>query len=164
MEKHELASVSEKLSRRFIAKDDELKLFLWRNNQNVRLFSRSTELIEREAHAKWFNARILDINKQPLFIFDLGQKSIGMTRLDCRSEVEHHYEISVLVDESFQNQGFATAMISQTLIFAKEELSATEITAVIHLKNIQSIRLFGGLHFQKKNRILDEFEEYGIYL
>jgi RimJ/RimL family protein N-acetyltransferase len=164
MEKRELASVSEKLIRRFIAKDDELKLFLWRNNYNVRLFSRSTALIEREVHSKWFNARILDINRQPLFIFDLGKNSIGMTRLDCKSEVDRHYEISVIVDESFQNQGFAAAMISQTLIFAKEELSATEITAVIHLKNIQSIRLFSRLHFQKKNKILDDFEEYGIYL
>ena len=164
MENHDANSVSEILSCRFVTRDDESKLLIWRNKANVRMFSRSLALIDREAHSLWFKARLLEMRKQPLFIFEFEQKPIGMTRLDCINDLEGLFEISVIVDETFQNRGFATKMISQTLLFAKIELEAKEIAAVIHTDNVRSIQLFTRLNFRRKAKSFDKFDEYRIYL
>lgn len=164
MENYDATPVSDVLSRRFVTKDDESKLLIWRNKANVRKFSRSLELIDREAHSLWFKARLLEMRKQPLFIFEFEQKPIGMSRLDCINDIEDLFEISVIVDESFQNRGFATEMISQTLVFAKNELEVKEITATIHIDNFRSIQLFTRLNFRRKAKLLDKFDEFRIYL
>ncbi len=67
------------------------------------------------------------------------------------------YEISIIVVESFQHLGFATSMILQILQFTKKRLSAEEIRAVIHVGNIQSVRLFTNLKFIKISNIQSEF-------
>ena len=87
-----------------------------------------------------------------------------MSRLDCINDLEGLFEISVIVDETFQNRGFATKMISQTLLFAENELEAKEIAAVIHIDNVRSIQLFTRLNFHRKAKSFDKFDEYRIYL
>jgi RimJ/RimL family protein N-acetyltransferase len=115
-------------------------------------------------HSEWFEARLNQIQIQPLLIFNWNQQEIGMVRLDKLNALSKIFEISILVDESFQNRGFATSMISQSLVFAKLELSAEEVRATIHTDNISSMQLFIKMNFLSISKIEDRFQEYGVYL
>ena len=125
MKKYASSPISEALSFRHANKDDESTLLAWRNNPNVRKYSRTADYIDQNMHSKWFEARLIEIQIQPLLIFIWNQKEIGMIRLDKLNSPSNIFEISILVDEFFQNRGFATSMISQSLEFAKLELSLT---------------------------------------
>ena len=164
MEKYASSSISEELSFRYATKDDESILLAWRNSQNVRKYSSTTDYIDQNMHSEWFEARLSNIQIQPLLIFNWNQKEIGMVRLDKLNAPSKIFEISILVDEFFQNRGFATLMISQSLEFAKLELSAEEVRATIHKKNIHSIQLFTKMNFLSISKRENTFQEYGIYL
>ena len=164
MEKIELNSISEELSLRIATQDDEFLILSWRNNPNVRKFSRTIEPIPQSIHAEWFHARLLEIQKAPYFIFQLDKQPVGMVRLDTKHDLPGVFEINILVDESFQNRGFATVMISEVLKFAKENLSVAEIRAFIHKENIQSIKLFKKFGFLKNQDAVDFFQEYYLSL
>ena len=164
MEKYPSSFISGELSFRYANKDDDSILFTWRNNPNVRKYSRTTDYIDQNIHIEWFEERLNKIQIQPLLIFKWNQKKIGMVRLDKLKAPSKIFEMSILVDESFQNQGFATSMISQSLEFAKLELSAKEVRATIHIENISSIRLFTNMNFLSISEKEDVFQEYVIYL
>ena len=164
MKKDESSSVPDDLSFRYANKDDELLMLAWRNNINVRRYSRNTEAIEQSVHAEWLRSRLIEIVNQPLFIFHFKERAVGVVRLERINESPKIFEISIQVDESFQNRGFATSMISQVLLFAKKKLLATEIRAIIHQENSHSIRLFSNLNFLKTQTTNGGFEEYRIYL
>ena len=164
MEKYASSSISEELSFRYATKDDESILLAWRNSQNVRKYSSTTDYIDQNMHSEWYEARLSNIQIQPLLIFNCNQKEIGMVRLDKLNAPSKIFEISILVDEFFQNRGFATLMISQSLEFAKLELSAEEVRATIHKKNIHSIQLFTKMNFLSISKSEDRFQKYTIYL
>jgi len=144
------------------AQDEDI-LLSWRNNPNVKKYSRSNQDISSMAHKNWFNLRLLDLSNEPILIFQFEGKKIGMTRLDTIEGTISLYEISVLVSEDFQGRGFATNMVAQSLNFASKNLQANGVIASIHRKNLASIRLFTKLSFEKISDSDSEFEEYAIY-
>ena len=164
MEKYESSSISEELSFRYANKDDESILLAWRNDPSVRKYSRTTDYIDQNMHSEWFEARLKKIQIQPLLIFIWNHKEIGMVRLDKLNALSKVFEISILVGESFQNRGFATLMLSKSLEFAKLELSAEEVRAVIHMENVSSIQLFTKMNFLSISKNEDRFQKYTIYL
>jgi RimJ/RimL family protein N-acetyltransferase len=164
MKKNGSPFISEEITFRYADKDDEFLLLSWRNNPMVLKYSRTKDSIDQKIHARWINERLAEFEKQPIFIFYLKQKAIGMVRLDCINDTLKIFEISIIVDESFQNRGFATSMISQILRFAKTNLSTLEMRAVIHNGNIKSIRLFTNLNFIRIPNPMKEFGEFRIYL
>ena len=54
-------------------------------------------------------------------------------------------------------------MLSESLEFAKLELSAEEVRATIHIENISSIQLFTKMNFLSISK-KDGFQKYTIYL
>ena len=162
MRNHESYFDARELYFRFPDSKDVDLLLSWRNNPNVRKYSRDTEVIDQNTHAEWFAGRLKDLEKQPLFIFIWQQNDVGIVRLDSRADSLGIFEISILVDERFQNRGFATKMISQVIQYAKKNLSAKEIRAVVHFENYQSISLFTKLDFCKTKKIQKQFEEYSF--
>ena len=164
MKKHESSFAAEELSFRYANLNDEAILLAWRNDPKVRKYSRMSDSIDLNVHAKWFSERLIVIETQPIFIFQWKLKNVGMIRLDSSNNSLNIYEINIIVEESFQNLGFATSMILQILKLAKNELSGREIRAVIHKENTNSIRLFTNLNFVRIPNIEGEFQEYRIYL
>jgi RimJ/RimL family protein N-acetyltransferase len=164
MKKHESSFADEELSFRYANINDEALLLAWRNDPKVRKYSRMSDSIDLNIHAKWFSERLNVIDTQPIFIFQWKLKNVGMIRLDLGNNSLEIYEISIIVDESLQNLGFATSMILQILELAKNELLAREIRAFIHAENLHSIRLFNNLNFHKTSGEIGGFEEYAIYL
>jgi RimJ/RimL family protein N-acetyltransferase len=149
---------------RYANSDDNLLILSWRNNPKVRKYSRSREKIKQDTHDIWFNARLTKMDLEPIFIFSFQGRNLGMIRLDRVSKSSSSFEISILVDEVFQKRGFASLMVSQILLLARNNFAATELVANIHLQNLPSIQLFTKLDFHKTSKIDGKFEEYKFYL
>jgi len=157
-------SAENSLSFRYANSEDNLLILSWRNNLKVRKYSRSREKIEQDIHDIWFKARLTKIDLEPIFIFSFQSRDLGMIRLDRVGKSLSSFEISILVDEVFQDRGFASLMVSQILLLARNNFAATELVANIHQQNLPSVQLFTKLDFHKTSNIDGEFEEYKIYL
>ena len=163
MSKSDAFSGENSLCFRYANSDDNLMILSWRNNPKVRKYSRSGEIIEQDIHDKWFNARLTEIDLEPIFVFSFRGKNIGMVRLDRVRKSLSSFEINILVDEVYQNRGFASSMVSQILQLARNNFAATELVANIHLENLPSIQLFTKFDFHKTSNIEGEYEEYKLY-
>jgi len=164
MSKPRALSAESGLNLRYANSKDNLLILDWRNNTDVRKYSRSREIIEQDIHDKWFTIRLANMHLEPILIFSFQGKDFGMTRLDKASDSSSTFEISILVDPDFQGRGFARMMISQTLLLAQDSLAATELVANIHRENLSSIGLFTNLDFHKTQNVKGQFEEFRIYL
>ena len=127
-------------------------LLIWRNDPNVRKFSKSTELISRTEHIVWLENRLKRFKNEPLFIFDIGGELAGTARLDSLRKVEQSFEVSILVDPKFQGFGYAKILLDQICDYAKVNLNAESIVAEIHMDNSKSVKLFQSSGFTYSTR------------
>jgi len=152
--------IDDRLLMRLARETDKDALLNWRNNPGVVQFTRTQASISIDAHAHWFKERLRILNLEPIFIFTLDETPIGMTRLDRIESERNGYEVSILVDEQFQNAGVGKLILLRTCEFGKDGLSATFIRAEIHNKNLASIKLFTKLGFVEKSKVDDNFSSY----
>ncbi len=118
----------------------------WRNNPDVRKWSRNQEILSQDEHEKWFSDWLMpNHQKGHFFIIEDSFSSLGMVRFDSRSL--HEYEISIVVDPNHQNQGVARtaiALAAHEIILSDGNFS---VLATIHRKNRLSISLFTKIGF-----------------
>jgi RimJ/RimL family protein N-acetyltransferase len=156
----EFGSVSSDISFSPATSDHESVLLAWRNNPNVRHYSQSTKIINETSHSSWFSARLTRMTLEPIFIFSIQQMNIGMVRLDKIQSEPNVFEISIIVDEFYQNRGYAKFMILQILRFATKELSAFQFVAYIHHANSHSKRLFTKVGFVNVPSDSNKFQKF----
>ncbi|TMO57486.1 UDP-2,4-diacetamido-2,4,6-trideoxy-beta-L-altropyranose hydrolase [Pseudoalteromonas phenolica] len=120
-------------------------VFKWQSNPVIRQFSRNPNPISWSEHQKWMKAA-LKSNTRHIYIIrsktHLDDLSVGMLRLD-----EHldGYEISILVDEKFQNQNIALNAIKSI----PEQFLLKKIYATVSTANKASQNLFTKAGFKK---------------
>jgi RimJ/RimL family protein N-acetyltransferase len=122
-------------------------LLTWRNDPNVRKFSKSTSLISPTEHNVWLEDRLKRFEEEPLFIFTIEGDLAGTARLDALPEEEKSFEISILIDPKFQGLGYSKILLNQVFDHAFGKLQAEMIIAVIHSGNSKSIKLFQSAGF-----------------
>jgi RimJ/RimL family protein N-acetyltransferase len=137
---------------RIASLSDAHSLLEWRNDSVVRQFSKSSEHINENEHIFWLKTRLPKCNKEPLFIFMLGDLAAGTARLDCVLEDEKSLEISILLDPQYQGQGNAKVLLDLVYNYAIEKLQAEVIIAYIHSENIRSVKLFESAGFKYSNK------------
>lgn len=137
---------------------DMHRLFEWRNGLEVVNFTSNQGTISKTEHEIWFQKRMSKLGSEPIWIFELDNIAIGMTRLDALKSDSGIFEISIIVDTNFKNLGFGTKMIEQSCEFARANLSAKSIYARVHNKNKISIRLFLKLKFKLIYSSLDSID------
>ena len=135
---------------RLAGETDKETLLVWRNNPIVARYSKTGSTITAEDHSKWFEGRQLTLNESPIFIFSQGQVPVGMTRLDLIEKEPLVFELSILVDDRFQNAGLGKQMLEYTCETATNLYAAKTIQAYIHKDNLPSQKLFLRLGFSKK--------------
>ena len=147
---------------RLARESDKEALLNWRNNPNVMRFTRTKTAIPMGEHEIWFERRLKMLEQEPIWIFTSREARIGMTRLDLIDPVEKEFEVSILVDENYQNAGFGKKMLFRTCDFALNQLVAKCIRAEIHIENQASINLFSKLGFIKQSINDEEFFTYDL--
>lgn len=135
---------------------DSLQLYKWRNSEDVRIYSRNSELISFADHEKWLEHKLAG-SESDIYIFSTNGQPCGTTRLDFIGQ--SHWEISVTVDSEFRKLGLGKLMIEETCKNAVRDLNANVIEAHIHRENIASIGLFQSIGFKE----FLSFEDYVSY-
>jgi RimJ/RimL family protein N-acetyltransferase len=136
-----------KIRMRIVTRHDSHQLLSWRNQIKVGKFSKDNKEISSEEHTLWFTTRLKEMDQLgPIFVFEIEELAIGMTRLDRKSERE--VEISILVSPTNQGKGVGKKMLDITIDYAFEVLKIPVVVAQIHLKNHTSLALFRRSGFQ----------------
>ena len=146
MEVNPVPNKSSNASIRIVRDSDSEAILAWRNNPDVRKWSRNQEILSKEEHEKWFSAWLMpNHQKGHFFIVENSFSTLGMVRFDSRSL--HEYEISIVVDPNHQNQGVARnaiALAAHEIILAEGNFS---VLATINRENRLSISLFSKIGF-----------------
>ena len=146
MKDNPVTNKSSNASVRIVRDSDSEAILAWRNNPDVRKWSRNQGILGEEEHEKWFSAWLMpNHQKGHFFIVENSFSKLGMVRFDSKSL--HEYEISIVVDPNHQNQGVARnaiALAAHQIALAEGKFS---VLASINCKNKLSISLFNKIGF-----------------
>jgi RimJ/RimL family protein N-acetyltransferase len=126
--------------------DAEL-LLNWRNDPNVRRFSKSSGLIDEVGHINWLEIRLARITSEPIFIFISDGRAAGTARLDKVLDNENCLEVSILIDPKFRSLGKSKILLDLVCNYAIEKLGPKKIIAHVHHENTRSVSLFTSASF-----------------
>ena len=139
------------ISIRPVVLSDSSLLLRWRNHPEVRKWSRDVNEIEADSHQIWLNTWILNQQTKGYFyVIEYSGTPVGTIRFDliCKDS----FEVSILVEPSFQGRGIAMGAIRTALLKIGSKFSYFTILASVHEKNLPSIRLFTNLGFQESGK------------
>jgi RimJ/RimL family protein N-acetyltransferase len=144
---------------RLAEKNDVYSILEWRNQPDVREASRENQEIDLYSHESWFATRLLNIEKEPLFIFLAENKKAGTGRLDCINFESRKYEVSILLAPEFRSQGLGFLFLSKVCDYSIRYLDAAILIAEIRSSNLASQKIFEKMGFQI-SRITNETKIY----
>lgn len=124
--------------RRARAEDGEA-LFTWRNHEDVRRHSHSSEPIERETHDRWFTATLIDRQRDLLIAEHAGQP-VGVLRYDVDGD---EALVSIYLVPGCGGRGFGPAILRaghRWLTLNRPRISA--VRAEVHGDNAASHKAF----------------------
>lgn len=128
--------------------DAEL-LLAWRNDPDVRAWSRASDPIDRESHAEWLARALADPDRHVLLILTAaGGLPVATTRYDLvpshgTGKGRERWEISIAVAPEMRGRGLggATLRASDAWLLAAEP-AAVDLVAWIRPTNVASRQLF----------------------
>ena len=119
--------------------EDAEILLEWRNQENVRFFSGSTDLIIYGSHIKWLEASLSD-SHQILLMLWVGTKRFGHIRYKIKQNIA---TVSIMVNPLCQNLGIGYLMLENTIpILLSIHQNILHIQAKIHRDNVASLAVF----------------------
>ena len=127
---------------------DSEEILAWRNQAEVREFSRNQDLITREIHLQWLNERLKLIPDQPFWMFESGLGNVGFVRFDLDSAAKL-YEISIVVNPSMRGKGFGKEILNRAINNCLSKNSDSNFFAEAHKNNLDSHSLFLNCGFQE---------------
>jgi RimJ/RimL family protein N-acetyltransferase len=129
--------------------DDAALLFSWRNDPEVRRWSRSTQEMSAHAHNAWLRGVLADPDRHLLLVLRAADgEPVGTTRYDRLTggaEPAHRsrWEISITVAPGMRGQGFGSATLQACDSWLRRtEPASTEIVAHVRPANTGSRALF----------------------
>ena len=124
--------------------EDMLSLYLWRNDEQVRLISFNKASIDYDTHAHWFSASLKNSNRY-IYIVLANEKSVGYVRFEVDKQVA---KVSIVVDPSQMGKGYGTqGLLLAIQTFKKELPDCTELNAAIFPDNMGSKKIFNKAGF-----------------
>ncbi len=134
---------------------DSVDVLRWRNDQQAREQSRTTELITQEVHNVWFESVVNDTDRY-LFIAELEDAgSFGQVRFDPLDGETDVFEVSISIATEFRGQDLAIP----TLLQAEKQFtlshSPRQLRAFIRLGNTLSQRIFTAAVYSIDSTVTD---------
>lgn len=140
---------NKKIIIRHATKKDEMLLFSWRNEQDVRIQSFDSNKIKLKDHSIWFTKKL----KDPNFIFyilEIQNNPFGLIKIEKGKD---NATIGISIDKNYRGKGLA----SKALYIACKEYFKNEekpIFAFIKKTNSLSIKSFKRIGFQLLNETI----------
>jgi RimJ/RimL family protein N-acetyltransferase len=145
----------ELLMRDVVIHDSEV-LREWRNEAEVRKFSRHHEVISVQQHSAWLGKRLNLIPSQPFWMFDYDRILVGFTRFDFDSNLKH-FKISITINPLLRGKGFGKRILSTSIEKFLTLNSGVDLYAEAHEDNKASRLIFLNCGFR-------EYEPHGKFL
>jgi UDP-2,4-diacetamido-2,4,6-trideoxy-beta-L-altropyranose hydrolase len=132
------------------AADDSRDLWLWRNDEQTRRFSRATNAVAWPRHDAWYREKLKDCGSQILVALDAGVR-IGMVRFDQIDK--DRFRTNIVVAPAARGRGLGHAILRLGCDRLIQEHSDATIVAEVRIENIASQRIFEASGF---HRTLDQ--------
>ena len=133
---------------RDVAFKDSEEILDWRNQAEVRKFSRNQDLITKETHLLWLNNRLKIVPTQPFWMFESSSEKIGFVRLDFDSALKL-YEISIVINPSLRGKGFGKEILNRAIENCLTQNADSNFIAEAHINNLASRSLFLNCGFRE---------------
>lgn len=135
------------ISLRRAADADSTDLWHWRNDEETRRMSRTTEIVDWDSHTDWFASSLLD----PRRILLVGRvegvaESVGMVRFDL-DDTGNSAEVSINLNPAHRGKGMSKPLLASAIAHFRE-FHDVPIIADIKRTNIPSIKCFEGVGFE----------------
>jgi len=134
---------------RAATEDDAALLLAWRNDPEVRGWSRSSDEIPREAHEAWLRTVLADPDRHLLVVVrPPGGEPVATTRYDlldggAESGDRSRWEVSITVAPGMRGQGLGSATLQASDAWLRRtEPALAEIVAHVRPANTGSRFLF----------------------
>ena len=128
-------------------------IFNWRNADESRYFSSSTEPIPYETHVSWFDNALLDRDRA-ILIGEIDGEPAGVIRYDRKDE---RAIVSVYLVPGCKGKGLGVELISGGNQWIENYWQIKTIDALINAENVASIGAFEAAGFRKKNCVYSKF-------
>jgi len=129
-------SISTRCRLRHVDCADELRLFEWANDPEVRAWSFSNTLIERKQHARWF-ANSLKDSKIMILIFEVNAIPAGMVRFERKHNAA---VLNYLLSRGFRGHGYGSQMLELALVEIDSVWTDVDVLAMTVPGNVASIK------------------------
>ena len=126
---------------RDVAFQDSEVLLGWRNQTEVRMFSRNQGLISKETHEQWLQNRLKLLPTEPFWMFENSLEKIGFVRCDLDPTSKQH-EISIVINPAMRGMGFGKIILDLALKNCLERNPESIFFAETHTNNLSSKLLF----------------------
>jgi len=143
------------LTKRNASLSDAKVLLEWRNSPSARKFSQKPEPIQFEDHLKWLSKRLERITFEPFCMFELGNQSVGMCRLDFEFQSPCKFIISILVDPAQHGKGIGTKILNMSCADIFNLYPSSTVIANVHQDNSVSRKLFENNGFRLEKQFGD---------
>jgi ribosomal protein S18 acetylase RimI-like enzyme len=128
--------------------NDADMLLKWRNQSEVRKFSRTQKIIPQDVHNSWLLCRLKSLPSQPFWIFESAIEKLGMARIDL-GETTEQFRISIIIDPMHRGAGHGRNLLPMAISEFLLLYPGEDIYAEIHKENTISHKLFISCQFQE---------------
>jgi RimJ/RimL family protein N-acetyltransferase len=132
--------------RRATEEDREI-LLEWRNDEEVRRQSFTTEIIPAETHNEWFAKVLSSKNTLLLMAQDLKKKPIGQVRFDL-DPVQGEVLVNISIAKGSRGKGISEEVLRTALSYLKKERSFLKVIALVKAQNRPSLQMFERVGFK----------------
>lgn len=143
------------ISLRSVKFEDWPMLLEWRNDEETRKNSHSTDPVAEASHKTWLN-KVLDDPNTQLFIAEENGIAVGTTRADFH-EPQNDYLLSWTIAPHARGKGIGKLMVK-----AMADRLNGRIRAEIKSGNVASVKIaeFAGLSYKKEENQVLFFSNY----
>lgn len=121
--------------------------YLWAVNPTIRKYSFNQNLITKEEHANWFNAKLND-SKCYYYLLEVDRTIVGSIRFDL--DQKNGALISYLIDPEHHGQGFGKQILEMGVSrLLKDNDQIKTVYGFVMAENVASIQIFKKLGYKK---------------
>lgn len=146
------------ISVRRVKETDIKDIFEWRNDEVTRKMSHTTQVVDWDAHCKWFSSSLANKNRLLLVCEDVYTLSkVAIVRFDTKNNTAL---ISINVSPKARGKSLTKICLRASVSFFKTKFPlVSHIVAEIKSINIRSISVFESVGFSLKEKT-NEIQSY----
>lgn len=154
-----ILSCLKKIYLKLAVPEDMMMIYDWRNNEQVRKWSLSSDIIDISAHQRWY-LQALNNNDCKILLSFYKNKAIGVLRLDTKNS---DVELSLYLSPEFIGKGLGFSVVSSGIVWVKKNRPQVKnIIAKILSGNIPSQKIFIKAGFLKCTTFFSKEKKAGF--